>query len=169
MLGDELVAMILERRLQRVQAALSPEGLPDFTAGSGADLLLQGLEEGAGEVEQFILSRGEAGLEVVTCDPSPGMQPDVICRAEDLPFADALYGSAVYVPMSEGAEYAVSVSASVPVATFGQVPGAGQVRGGDQAVVAGADDGGVEHRGEATSSCDRRRAGAAPCSSSSVP
>jgi hypothetical protein len=29
-----------------------------------------------------------------------------------LPFADALYGSAVYVPMSEGAEYAVSVSAS---------------------------------------------------------
>jgi hypothetical protein len=29
-----------------------------------------------------------------------------------VPFADALYGSAVYVPMSEGAEYAVSVSAS---------------------------------------------------------
>ena len=30
----------------------------------------------------------EAGLEVVTCDPSPGMRADVICRAEDLPFAD---------------------------------------------------------------------------------
>jgi ubiquinone/menaquinone biosynthesis C-methylase UbiE len=30
----------------------------------------------------------EAGIEVVTSDPSPGMQPDVICRAEDLPFAD---------------------------------------------------------------------------------
>jgi SAM-dependent methyltransferase len=30
----------------------------------------------------------EAGLDVVTCDPAPGMQPDVICRAEDLPFAD---------------------------------------------------------------------------------
>jgi hypothetical protein len=29
-----------------------------------------------------------------------------------VPFADALYGSAVYVPMSEGAEYAVTVSAS---------------------------------------------------------
>jgi hypothetical protein len=29
-----------------------------------------------------------------------------------VPFADALYGSAVYVPMSEGAEYIVSVSAS---------------------------------------------------------
>jgi len=30
----------------------------------------------------------EAGLEVVSCDPSPGMQPDVICFAEDLPFAN---------------------------------------------------------------------------------
>jgi ubiquinone/menaquinone biosynthesis C-methylase UbiE len=30
----------------------------------------------------------EAGVDrVVTCDPSPGMHPDVICRAEDLPFA----------------------------------------------------------------------------------
>jgi ubiquinone/menaquinone biosynthesis C-methylase UbiE len=33
----------------------------------------------------------EAGLEVVTCDPSPGMRPDVICRAEDLPFADGSF------------------------------------------------------------------------------
>jgi ubiquinone/menaquinone biosynthesis C-methylase UbiE len=33
----------------------------------------------------------EAGLEVVSCDPAPGMQPDVICRAEDLPFADASF------------------------------------------------------------------------------
>jgi hypothetical protein len=31
---------------------------------------------------------GEAGLQVVSCDPSPGMQPDVICFAEDLPFAN---------------------------------------------------------------------------------
>jgi hypothetical protein len=31
---------------------------------------------------------------------------------EYVPFADALYGSAAYVPMAEGAEYAVSVSAS---------------------------------------------------------
>jgi SAM-dependent methyltransferase len=30
----------------------------------------------------------EAGLEVVTCDTAPGMRPDVVCRAEDLPFAD---------------------------------------------------------------------------------
>ena len=30
----------------------------------------------------------EAGLDVVTTDTSPGMEPDVICPAEDLPFAD---------------------------------------------------------------------------------
>ena len=33
----------------------------------------------------------EAGLEVVTCDPAPGMQPDVICFAEDLPFANSSF------------------------------------------------------------------------------
>jgi SAM-dependent methyltransferase len=33
----------------------------------------------------------EAGLEVVSCDPAPGMQPDVICFAEDLPFADSSF------------------------------------------------------------------------------
>jgi SAM-dependent methyltransferase len=30
----------------------------------------------------------EAGLEVVSSDPAPGMQPDVVCRAEHLPFDD---------------------------------------------------------------------------------
>lgn len=33
----------------------------------------------------------EEGIEVVTCDPAPGMRPDVVCRAEDLPFADASF------------------------------------------------------------------------------
>jgi SAM-dependent methyltransferase len=33
----------------------------------------------------------DAGLNVVTADPSPGMEPDVICRAEELPFADATF------------------------------------------------------------------------------
>jgi hypothetical protein len=33
----------------------------------------------------------EAGLEVVSCDPAPGMQPDVICFAEELPFADSSF------------------------------------------------------------------------------
>jgi Methyltransferase domain len=33
----------------------------------------------------------EAGLQVVSSDPSPGMQPDVACPAEDLPFEDASF------------------------------------------------------------------------------
>ena len=33
----------------------------------------------------------EAGINVVSTDPAPGMQPDVICRAEDLPFADGSF------------------------------------------------------------------------------
>ena len=33
----------------------------------------------------------ELGAEVVTTDSSPGMQPDVVCRAEDLPFADGSF------------------------------------------------------------------------------
>jgi SAM-dependent methyltransferase len=37
----------------------------------------------------------EAGLQVVSCDPSPGMKPDVICFAEDLPFADSSFDLAV--------------------------------------------------------------------------
>ena len=37
----------------------------------------------------------EAGLEVVSSDPAPGMRPDVICFAEELPFADASFDLAV--------------------------------------------------------------------------
>jgi SAM-dependent methyltransferase len=33
----------------------------------------------------------ELGIQVVTCDSSPGMEPDVICPAEDLPFADGSF------------------------------------------------------------------------------
>jgi SAM-dependent methyltransferase len=33
----------------------------------------------------------EAGIEVVTTDAAPGMRPDVICPAEDLPFADGSF------------------------------------------------------------------------------
>lgn len=37
----------------------------------------------------------EAGCTVTTCDAAPGMAPDVICRAEDLPFADGSFDVAV--------------------------------------------------------------------------
>ena len=33
----------------------------------------------------------DEGIEVVSCDPAPGMHPDVICAAEDLPFADGSF------------------------------------------------------------------------------
>ena len=33
----------------------------------------------------------DAGLEVVSCDPAPGMRADVLCRAEHLPFADGSF------------------------------------------------------------------------------
>src|SRR5512135_731388 len=37
----------------------------------------------------------EAGLQVVSCDPAPGMRPDVICFAEQLPFDDGSFELAV--------------------------------------------------------------------------
>jgi SAM-dependent methyltransferase len=37
----------------------------------------------------------EVGLQVVTCDRAPGMQPDVICHAEELPFAENVFDLAV--------------------------------------------------------------------------
>jgi SAM-dependent methyltransferase len=33
----------------------------------------------------------EAGLSVVTTDAAPGMEPDVVCRSEELPFADGSF------------------------------------------------------------------------------
>ncbi len=33
----------------------------------------------------------EAGFKVVTVDPAPGMQPDVVSRGEELPFADSSF------------------------------------------------------------------------------
>src|SRR5215510_12584995 len=52
----------------------------------------------------------EAGFEVVTSDPAPGMQPDVICRAEDLPFAD---GSFDVVACRVAAHHFADVGAAV--------------------------------------------------------
>jgi SAM-dependent methyltransferase len=37
----------------------------------------------------------EEGCTVVTSDPAPGMEPDVICHAEDLPFADGAFAVVV--------------------------------------------------------------------------
>lgn len=52
----------------------------------------------------------EAGLEVVTSDPAPGMRPDVICAAESLPFAD---GSFDVVACRTAAHHFADVRAAV--------------------------------------------------------
>ena len=69
---------------------------PTHRAGPDLDLVVGWCEPGPGVVALDVATGGghvarrlrEAGCSVVSCDPSPGMQPDVICRAEDLPFAD---------------------------------------------------------------------------------
>jgi SAM-dependent methyltransferase len=43
---------------------------------------------GGGHVARRLRAEGST---VVTSDPAPGMKPDVICRAEDLPFADGSF------------------------------------------------------------------------------
>jgi ubiquinone/menaquinone biosynthesis C-methylase UbiE len=60
----------------------------------------------------------EAGLEVVTADPSPGMRADVLCHAEHLPFAD---GSFDVVACRVAAHHFEDVRASV--AEMGRVAG----------------------------------------------
>ena len=52
----------------------------------------------------------EAGLQVVTTDAAPGMQPDVVSRGEELPFAD---GSFDLVVSRLGAHHFEDVDAAV--------------------------------------------------------
>jgi SAM-dependent methyltransferase len=52
----------------------------------------------------------EAGVDVVTCDRAPGMHPDVICPAEDLPFAS---GSFDVVACRTAAHHFEDVAAAV--------------------------------------------------------
>jgi SAM-dependent methyltransferase len=70
---------------------------PEQREGEDLDLLVAWVEgaenaldvaTGGGHVARRLR---EAGLQVVTADPAPGMRPDVLCRAEDLPFADASF------------------------------------------------------------------------------
>jgi ubiquinone/menaquinone biosynthesis C-methylase UbiE len=57
----------------------------EWATGSGTAL---DVATGGGHVARRLR---EAGIEVVSCDPAPGMRPDVVCSAEDLPFADASF------------------------------------------------------------------------------
>jgi SAM-dependent methyltransferase len=67
--------------------------------GPDLDILVEWAEAGAGVTALDVATGGghvarrlrEAGCTVVSCDPAPGMEPDVICRAEYLPFDDGSF------------------------------------------------------------------------------
>ena len=69
---------------------------PTHRAGPDLELLVEWCEPRPGVTALDVATGGghvarrlrERGCTVVTCDPAPGMEPDVVCRAEDLPFAD---------------------------------------------------------------------------------
>jgi len=72
---------------------------PTHREGPDLDLLVEWCEPGEGVKALDVATGGghvarrlrEEGCEVVTVDPSPGMQADVLARAEDLPFADGSF------------------------------------------------------------------------------
>ena len=76
----------------------------EWSAGSSTAL---DVATGGGHVARRLR---EAGLQVVTSDPAPGMQPDVICPAEHLPFAD---GSFDVVTCRRAAHHFSDVAAAV--------------------------------------------------------
>jgi hypothetical protein len=63
------------------------ELIVSWAAAEGSQTALD-VATGGGHVARRLR---EAGLQVVSADPAPGMQPDVICRAEHLPFADGAF------------------------------------------------------------------------------
>jgi SAM-dependent methyltransferase len=72
----------LYRRSEAHREGADLDQLVEWAAGARTAL---DVATGGGHVARRLR---EAGLEVVTSDPSPGMRPDVICRAESLPFAE---------------------------------------------------------------------------------
>ena len=69
---------------------------PTHRAGADLDALVEWCEPAPGIGVLDVATGGghvgrrlaEAGCRVTTADASPGMQPDVVCAAESLPFAD---------------------------------------------------------------------------------
>jgi SAM-dependent methyltransferase len=72
---------------------------PTHREGPDLDVLVEWCEPGEGVKVLDVATGGghvarrlrEEGCTVVTVDPAPGMQPDVVARAEDLPFADGSF------------------------------------------------------------------------------
>jgi SAM-dependent methyltransferase len=72
---------------------------PGHAGGADLDFLVEACEPGEGVKALDVATGGghvarrlrEQGCEVVTVDASPGMRPDVVSRAEHLPFADGSF------------------------------------------------------------------------------
>ena len=72
---------------------------PTHASGEDLELVVEWCEPGDGVTVLDVATGGghvarrlrEEGCTVVTVDPAPGMQADVVGRAEDLPFADASF------------------------------------------------------------------------------
>jgi SAM-dependent methyltransferase len=72
---------------------------PTHRAGDDLDLLVAWCEPGPGVKALDVATGGghvarrlrEAGCDVVTLDPAPGMGADVVARAEHIPFADGSF------------------------------------------------------------------------------
>jgi SAM-dependent methyltransferase len=72
---------------------------PTHASGEDLDLVVEWCEPGDGVTVLDVATGGghvarrlrEEGCTVVTLDPAPGMQADVVGRAEDIPFADGSF------------------------------------------------------------------------------
>jgi SAM-dependent methyltransferase len=81
------------------QRAAAYRDSPTHREGPDLDLLVEWCEPGEAVKVLDVATGGghvarrlrEEGCEVVTTDLSPGMKPDVLCPAEDLPFADGSF------------------------------------------------------------------------------
>jgi SAM-dependent methyltransferase len=78
-------------------------GATEHAEGEDLDLIVAWCAAGPGVTVIDVAAGGghtaralrEAGCKVVTADAAPGMRPDVVCRAEELPFADDSFNAAV--------------------------------------------------------------------------
>lgn len=92
-----MTADLWSERAERYRAAT------EHASGVDLELLVEWCEPGPGVTVIDVATGGghtahalrRAGCTVVTTDAAPGMRPDVVCPAEDLPFADGSFDVAV--------------------------------------------------------------------------